>query len=49
MLTENLAEKTFLLESCIRGGIAQSVCSSIDSSSPSSKPQTPAIAVLTEE
>ena len=49
MLTQNLAEKTFPLESCIRGGVAQSVCSLIDSSSPSSKPRTPAIAVLTQE
>jgi len=41
MLTENLAEKTFPLKSCMHGGIAQSVRSSSDSSSPISKPRIP--------
>jgi len=39
MLTENLAEKIFPLESCIRGGIARSVCRSSGSFYPISKSQ----------
>lgn len=38
MLTENLAGKTFPLKSCMHGGIAQSVRSSSDYSSPISQP-----------
>ena len=39
MLTENLAERTFPLESCMQRGTAQSVRSLGDSFCPISKPQ----------
>ena len=49
MLTKNLAEKTFPLESYIRCGMARSVRRSNDSSCPHSQPRIPVMEAFTEK